>query len=284
MPRCTGYRIGDTRKVVIHLDVRCSRPVKPVGRRLILHPRMRRSNVVRHRIEDDLHAARMGRSHESAIVRHRSEVGIDGVHIRCAIAVIRLPGLSRAVVIERRGPKRRDTQLLQVIQMIFDATQIATMVCPPKTSIVRVAKVGKLVIRLVAIREAVRHNQVHHVGVAEPLRLLGHVSPCGERVRHTRTSARICRNDLKLPRRCGPRHKGKKCPMSTGRDRRPGNLSIRVAHGKRSVLQMLAVHQKQRIRDMRKPVRWIDLGDGRPRTLGKTAEHAETLSHKQQNK
>src|SRR5262249_30209943 len=54
--------------------------------------------------------------------------------------------------------------------MIADSAQVATVISPRLGPIVRAGSVGWLVVGWIAIRETVRHDQVHHVARSQPLK------------------------------------------------------------------------------------------------------------------
>ena len=86
---------------------------------------MLHAKMIGHQVDDQLHAPCVQRVGKMAVIVQRSEVRIDSVEIGGRIAVI---GLGHcAVRCDGRGPQRCDAQLVQIIQMLLDAGQVAAM-------------------------------------------------------------------------------------------------------------------------------------------------------------
>ena len=73
------------------------------------------------------------------------------------------------VVIPRRQPDCGDAEVLQVRQAIDDTLKIATVVVELMLAIVDAARLRRVVVRRIAIAEAIDHDQVHYVCGRETL-------------------------------------------------------------------------------------------------------------------
>jgi hypothetical protein len=94
-----------------------------LGSACTLEPGMLIGGVVDHELGDDAELSALGFQHEAAKVRHRAEIGIDVVIVRNVIAVV-----SSGRRIERQEPQRRDTEILQIIQLFRQSGEIADAV------------------------------------------------------------------------------------------------------------------------------------------------------------
>ena len=74
-------RIDQRLKVCFHGVVMRQRTVEPILSRQVLDPRMQHANMIRHNVENNLHAARMNRLCQMLVIGHRSKVRIDSIEI-----------------------------------------------------------------------------------------------------------------------------------------------------------------------------------------------------------
>ncbi|XBH10338.1 hypothetical protein P4G45_01040 [Edaphobacter paludis] len=157
----------------------------------VLHP-----DVIGNQVDDQLHATGMQRGGEMPVLFQSAEVMIYIVQIDRRVAVVRLR--HQSVVVDRRGPESRDTELLQIIEMLLDAGEVA-----PVPSATGGAVVSRLIVSQVAVGETVRHYQIDDV-----FRRKASMSCRGlrSRVKGIRTrciALRICSRDLDDLRRGG---------------------------------------------------------------------------------
>ena len=79
--------------------------------------------VIDHQLGDDAQLAPLGFLHEAAEVLHRAEVGIDVAIVGDVVAVV-APGRG----IERQQPERGDAEVLQIVEPLGQAGEIADAV------------------------------------------------------------------------------------------------------------------------------------------------------------
>ena len=136
------------------------RAVKPIGHRRIRNPGMFRSNMIRHGIKKNLHPLFVRGRDEFLIIFQRSEMGIDGIKVHGAVPVIVLRG---PVFHDGRKQQRGHAEILQIGQVVLYPAQVAAVVGAGFRTVVRTRRFCWLIIRRIAVREAVRHDEVHHV-------------------------------------------------------------------------------------------------------------------------
>src|SRR5579875_199814 len=146
--------------------------MKPIWFRRVGGPRVARADMICHKVENDLHSALMSLGYQVLQISQSSKMRVDCVFVHGAIAVIVLGGV--AVVGDNRSePQRGHTQPLQVIQMLLDALQIASVIGAGIRAVECPGHARKMIVRGVAVREAVDHNEVKNVVLAETLEFSG---------------------------------------------------------------------------------------------------------------
>src|SRR2546430_4439670 len=138
--------------------LRCA--MEPVGQRRSRNPRVTRANVIGDRVEKNLHAPFVRSGDEIFVVVESSQMWIDGIEIYRAVSVVIVGG---SVFHDRRQPERRDAKILQIVQMVPDAAEIASVPCAWFCAIVGTGKFSGLVAGGVTIAEAVRHDEVKNI-------------------------------------------------------------------------------------------------------------------------
>src|SRR5882724_2762294 len=138
--------------------LRCA--MEPVGQGRSRNPGMARANVIRDRVEENLHVPLMRSGYEIFVVIESSQMRIDGIKIHRAVSVVIVGG---SVFHDRCQPKRRDAKILQIVQMVPDAAEIASVPCAWLCAIVGTGKFSRLVAGGITIGEAVRHDEVKNI-------------------------------------------------------------------------------------------------------------------------
>ena len=157
-PRLYGsMRINQLVEIMGSRAMNLERAVKPIRRGRIEHPRMLHAKMIGHQVDHQLHIPCVQRIGKMAIVIQRAEVRIHRIKIGGCVAVVRLR--HTAIGSNRRCPKRRNAELLQVIQMLFDPGEVAAMPAAGGGAIV-----AGWIARLIAVGEAIGHDQVKHIG------------------------------------------------------------------------------------------------------------------------
>lgn len=144
--------------------------------------------MVRYHVEYKLHASLVQGCSQSLEVVESAEVLIDRVHICSPIAVIALRSF---VLVDRSDPDGGDAKALQIVEMFRDASQITAMPAA------RLGPFGwAVVVGGVAVREPVRHDQVHHILRGETGEAVPWIMPLREGIRYGDVSAVVIGNDL----------------------------------------------------------------------------------------
>ena len=140
--------------------------VDPIRRWQLLHPPVLRPTVVHDHVHDDLHAFGACCVHKRFVFFIASKPAVHLVIIRGGVAVVRPSGL----VVFQNGiqPNGREAHVVQVVQLLLDAGNIPTMTAVVVGAVEPLLHARDLIVRRVAIREAVRRNQVNGIrgGVA----------------------------------------------------------------------------------------------------------------------
>ena len=168
-------------------------------------PRGWPADMVGHVIEDELHVAAVELVGEAAVVGQRTQARLDGIHIGGAVAVVVARG--RVVLKDRREPDRGDAELLQIVEVIDDALEVAAMVGVRVVAVGR-RGAGQAIVGRVAVSEAVRHDEVEDVGGGEAGRRR---RACGEGVRGRDAAGAGADLDLH-----GFRLRGRRCEPELG--------------------------------------------------------------------
>ena len=159
-------------------EVLLLRAVVPRRRRRVRHPRVVRPAVVRDLVLDHPDARGVGPVDHLAQRREIAEVLLDAVEVDGPVAVVvgdRLPVVGLAVVqvvdvvVPGVEPQRGDAELLQVRQLLDDPAQVAAVVVPRLRAVEEALRAGGVVVRRIAVREAVGHDQVDDVVRREAL-------------------------------------------------------------------------------------------------------------------
>jgi hypothetical protein len=178
------------------------RAVKPVRQRRILHPRVIRPRVIRHLILNHFDPLAVRGIHQLAELRQRPKVLLDAIVVDRAVAVIIRDGLAVGsfalvqmvdVVIHRVEPDGRHAQVLQIRQVIDNALEITAVIIARLLPVPHAARYGWIVIGGIAVREAIRHDQVNNVVRREALK----AAFARQRTQHFEGCARLAssRND-----------------------------------------------------------------------------------------
>ena len=103
---------------------------------------------------DDPQTAPLGLDDEAAEILHRPEIGIDGAIVGDVIAVI-----AAGRRIERQQPERGDSEVLQIVELLGQAGEIAdaVIVAVGEGLDVKLIDDGVLVPKLVAVQRSDRH-------------------------------------------------------------------------------------------------------------------------------
>src|SRR5256885_15140269 len=138
--------------------LRCA--MEPVGQRRSRNPGMARANVIGDSVEENFHVPLMRSGYEIPVVVESSQMWIDGVKIYRAVSVVIVGG---SVFHDRCQPKCCDAKILQIVQMVADAAEIASVPCAWFCTIVGTGKFSGFVVGGVTIGEAVRHDEVKNI-------------------------------------------------------------------------------------------------------------------------
>ncbi len=163
-----GVWVGDGAEDVLVVRVAGGRAVEPVGHGRVRDPGVGLADVVGDVVEDELHAAAVELGGEMAVGSESAEAGLDRVHIGGAVAVVVAgPGV---VLQDGREPDGGDAELLEVVEVIDDALEVAAVI---RVGVVR-SKAGEPAGALfdealdaLAVGEAVGHDEVEDVGGGE---------------------------------------------------------------------------------------------------------------------
>src|SRR5579883_617274 len=147
-----------------------ARTVEPIGERRMIHPRMQRSNMIRDGIEENLDVLLVSRSDEVLIVREGAEMGVHIIEIHGAVAVIIL---GSAVLHDGREPERGYAEILEITEVFANAAEVAAVIRARLGTVIRAGCCERFVIRRIAVRKAVRHDQVENVAGREALKSAG---------------------------------------------------------------------------------------------------------------
>ncbi len=128
--------------------------------------------MIRHRIQHQLHPARMQRRRQRLQILQRPIVLIHAIQVRSPIPVITA---TLVILIHRSSPHRRHAQLLQIIQMLLNPLQIPAMPAPrlrplrqqPPHCSLHSSRIRPIILQI-PIRKTIRHDQVHHIARREP--------------------------------------------------------------------------------------------------------------------
>ena len=156
------------------------RAVEPVFERRVTDPSVLRADVVCDLVLNDLDSEGVRALYKFAQGLHRAEAVFDRVVVVGVVAVVvgvRTPRLATAVdavpvVVPGREPDGRDAQLFQVRQAVDDAAEVAAVPRARVASVVRFRRsaCGR-VVRAVAVREAVGHDEVDNVVGRDALKI-----------------------------------------------------------------------------------------------------------------
>ena len=150
---------------------------------------MARPDVVRHEIQNDLHPFAVCGDDQMLQIGQRSKVLFDSVFIHGAIAVVVL--LGRVVVVhDRRQPDCGHTEVFQVVEVIADAAQVAAMISARFCAVVVIRRFRRMIVRGVAIRKSIRHNQIQNIIGTQSLKTTFRAGPLfeGEGINNRRCS------------------------------------------------------------------------------------------------
>ena len=139
--------------------------VYPVVEGEVLHPPMLGAAVVGDDVHNHLDALAVGLRHEFAVEGIAAEARVYLIVVRGGIAVVRLLGR----IVEQQGgrPYSCGTEVGDVVEVVDDTLDVATMASEEGIAVGLVIGVGGRVVRGVAIGKAVGHEQIHHIGRGE---------------------------------------------------------------------------------------------------------------------
>jgi len=120
---------------------------------------MMRASVVRHKIDQHLHAEFVSVSNQILVVAHGSHVIVERVEVHHVIAVV----IRIGVLPDRRQPQRSNAKIVQVSEMLANAAQVAAMIGHGITAIVFACGLRRLVVAGIAIGKTVGHDQIDHI-------------------------------------------------------------------------------------------------------------------------
>src|SRR5882672_8199380 len=141
--------------------------MEPVGQRRSRNPRVAWANVIGDRVEENLHAPLMRSGYEILVVFESPQMWIDCIKIHRAVSVVIVSG---SVFHDRCQPKCRNAEILQIVQMVPDATEIASVPCAWFCAIVGTGKFRRLIVGRVTIGEAIRHDEVENIVSCEAMK------------------------------------------------------------------------------------------------------------------
>ena len=126
--------------------------------------------MVWHHIQQDLQAELVRRRHQLLVVLHRAEVVFNRIFVDRAVTVI--VGRGIVVVVDRRKPKRRHSEILQIWQVLLNALQVAAVIGLCSAAVVRAGSGSfRLVVAGIAVGETVGHDQVNDIIARDALKL-----------------------------------------------------------------------------------------------------------------
>src|SRR5262249_43395073 len=85
---------------------------------------------------------------------------VDRIEIDSTVTVIILSG---AVLHDGSQPECRDAEVLQIVEMVANATQIAAVPGTRFRAVVRAREFGRLIVRWIAVGKAVGHDEVEDI-------------------------------------------------------------------------------------------------------------------------
>ena len=153
----------------------------PVLERRVVHPPVGGAAVVGDNVHDDLDAFLMRFLHKQLIVLVVAETGVYVVVVGAGIAVV---ALGRLVVEEkRRAPDGRGAQVGHVVQVVYHALDVSSMAGHRVLAVYLVGRCGNAPGTCASVKvlpslpgavvvpegrcEAVRHDEVDHIGLRE---------------------------------------------------------------------------------------------------------------------
>ena len=128
---------------------------------------MARAAVVGDDVHNHLQPVLVGFADELPIQFVRAEPGVYAVVVAAGVAVVRTFGF--VVQQQRRGPYGRGAQPCDVIQVVDYPLQVAPVAAEEGAAVGALPRVGRRVVRRIAVGEAVGHQEVDHVGRGETL-------------------------------------------------------------------------------------------------------------------
>ena len=144
------------------------------------------AHVVRHGIQHQLHTAGMQSLGQLLQIAHRSIVLVHGVVVGGMVAVVRLGSV---VLIYGCGPNSGRADLLQIVEVLLDAAEIAAVPAlglGPLRSRFRTARGiprQRSIVACIAIGETIGKDQVHDISCGEARHAGAGRAPRGEGVR-----------------------------------------------------------------------------------------------------
>ena len=235
--------------------------VEPIRRGRIGDPRMQGTDVIGDDIEKDFHVQFVRRSHQILIVLQSAEMGIDGIEIDGAVAVVILSG---AIFDDRREPHSGDAEIFQVSEMILHAAQIAAVPRARFGAVMRAGKFRRFIVGGIAVGETVGHDEIEDVVEGQSLISGEDLFSRGERqFEGSLTFGRADATDSRAGFEIGIESQPNEQVMAIGRGlRATDNYCGQVAIGVGD-LKIFSDKQEHDIgSEIDPPVRRLDFGDG----------------------
>src|SRR5262249_34559254 len=130
--------------------------MKPIWKRRLYDPGMTWTNVIGNGVEEDFHSPLVRGGDEFFVIVERAQMRIDSEEVNGAVAVVII---GRAVFHDWREPESCDAEILEIVEMIANATKIAAVPGTWFCAVVRAREFGGCVVGGISIGEAVRHDE-----------------------------------------------------------------------------------------------------------------------------
>ena len=171
----------------------------PILERQVLHPPMGHTAVIRNDVHQNLQTTLVGLLDILTIQLVATHTGVDVVVVGTGIAVV---GVVRLVVQqEGRGPDGRHTQVGNVVEVVDDALQVATVTAVQILTVGLLGRRGGAVDGRVAIGKAVGHQQVDDIRGGKALALGRPCTAFCQRIGDLELLVATLKEEVNLPRR-----------------------------------------------------------------------------------
>ena len=130
------------------------------------------STMVEDHIHYDTHAPIVCLLDQADVILVRAEAWVYPIIIRRGISVIRA---SLHIILQYRvQPDSGNAQILDIIQMLFDTGQVASVTGVRAVTVYLISGTHRdLIVRGISVRETIRHDEIKHVGRVKPLDPIG---------------------------------------------------------------------------------------------------------------